>query len=143
MIGLDTSFLVRVAIADAADHDAARRLFIREVRNLGNKLVVVPLVLSEFVHVVTDVRRFPHALSVESAIEQAKTWWHATDTHQLHTTQTAMALFFQWMLDHRLGRKRILDTMLAATFHTAGVRRIFTSNPVDFGVFGVFELLVP
>ena len=54
-----------------------------------------------------------------------------------------MSLFFDWMLRYQLGRKRILDTMLAATLHTAGVRRFFTSNPDDFRVFGVFELLVP
>ncbi|HMJ89218.1 MAG TPA: hypothetical protein VK530_05355 [Candidatus Acidoferrum sp.] len=43
----------------------------------------------------------------------------------------------------QLGRKRILDTQLAAILHTAGVHRLFTSNPRDFEVFGVFELLVP
>jgi hypothetical protein len=54
-----------------------------------------------------------------------------------------MRLYHEWMRTYQLGRKRILDTMLAANLHVAGVRRLFTSNPDDFRVFGTFELLVP
>src|SRR6266567_4270021 len=109
MIGLDTSFLIRVAIADAERHEAARQLFLTKVRTEKNKVALVPLVLSEFIHVVTDTRRFPHALSVESAVQEAKTWWLADDTVRLHTNDAAMALFFRWMMEFQLGRKRVLD----------------------------------
>lgn len=61
----------------------------------------------------------------------------------MQTTPQAMELYFEWMTRHQLGRKRILDTILAATLHVADVRRLFTLNPADFRVFGVFELLVP
>jgi len=43
---------------------------------------------------------------------------------------------------HQLGRKRILDTQLAATLWSAGIQRLVTSNPVDFRLLG-FEALVP
>jgi hypothetical protein len=49
----------------------------------------------------------------------------------------------RWMRQFNLGRKRILDTHLAAVLHTAGVRRLLTSNPADFAVFGVLETVVP
>jgi hypothetical protein len=42
------------------------------------------------------------------------------------------------MARHGLGRKRVLDTLLAASFHTAGVKSILTLNPADFDVFGQF-----
>jgi len=42
-----------------------------------------------------------------------------------------------------LGRKRILDTHLAAILHTRGVRRLLTSNPADFTVFRVLETVTP
>jgi len=32
---------------------------------------------------------------------------------------------------------------VAAVLHTAGVRRMMTSNPADFTVFGVFEIVSP
>ena len=52
-------------------------------------------------------------------------------------------LLVEWMGVHNLGRKRILDTYLAATYSSAGIRRIASSNGRDFSVFGVFEVLEP
>lgn len=42
-----------------------------------------------------------------------------------------------------LGRKRILDTALAATLELAGVRRLATFNRKDFEVFPFLELVSP
>jgi predicted nucleic acid-binding protein len=53
----------------------------------------------------------------------------------------AVSDFFVWLTRHQLGRKRLLDTMLAATFHSAGVRRIVTNNAGDFQVLGIFEIV--
>jgi predicted nucleic acid-binding protein len=39
----------------------------------------------------------------------------------------------------RLGRKRILDSYLAATYNERGINRLATANTMDFAVFGVFE----
>jgi hypothetical protein len=47
------------------------------------------------------------------------------------------------MRQFNLGRKRILDTHLAAILHTNGVRRLLTSNPADFKIFGVLEIVTP
>jgi phage-related baseplate assembly protein len=47
------------------------------------------------------------------------------------------------MRQFRLGRKRILDTQVAAVLHTNGVRRLLTSNPGDFAVFNVLETIAP
>jgi hypothetical protein len=47
------------------------------------------------------------------------------------------------MRQYNLGRKCILDTQLAAILHTSGVRRLLTSNPSDFKVFGVLETVTP
>jgi len=47
------------------------------------------------------------------------------------------------MSKYGLGRKRIIDTHLAASLYSAGVRRIMTSNAGDFSTFGAFELLTP
>jgi hypothetical protein len=47
------------------------------------------------------------------------------------------------MKQFNLGRKRILDTHLAAILYTNGVSRLLTSNPSDFAVFGVLETVTP
>jgi hypothetical protein len=51
--------------------------------------------------------------------------------------------FLDW-LDHlQLGRKRLLDTLLAATYRQCGIRSLLTTNPDDFGVFDCFDLITP
>ena len=61
----------------------------------------------------------------------------------LGPTPESLRQTFRWMRQFSLGRKRILDTHLAAVLHTAGARRLLTSNPGDFTVFGVLEMVVP
>ena len=41
------------------------------------------------------------------------------------------------------GRKRLLDTQLAATYFCQDVRSIVSSNIRDFEIFGCFDVIVP
>ena len=52
-------------------------------------------------------------------------------------------LFLSWIAEHKLGRKRLLDTLLAATYFSNGVRSIVSSSARDYGIFGCFEVVVP
>ena len=61
----------------------------------------------------------------------------------LEPGDASLKLTLRWMREHRLGRRRILDTHLAAVLYTQGVQRLLTSNPSDFAVFGVIETVVP
>lgn len=54
----------------------------------------------------------------------------------LHPTPASMDQTPRWMRQFCLGRKRILDTQLAAVLHGNGAYRLFTTNPKDFAVFG-------
>jgi predicted nucleic acid-binding protein len=47
--------------------------------------------------------------------------------------------FLEAMAKHQLGRKRVLDTMLAATYRSAGITSLLTLNGDDFTVFGEFS----
>jgi hypothetical protein len=44
-----------------------------------------------------------------------------------------------WLEQYQLGRKRLLDTQIAATWWSVGIREIFTLNPADFRVFDTFQ----
>ena len=61
---------------------------------------------------------------------------------QLEPTPESLRQMLRWMRQFNLGRKRILDTHLAAVLYTVGVRRLLTS-PADFTVFGVLETITP
>ena len=140
MIGLDTTFLVQVEIQETAGHQAALAVLRREIVGRDRKAALAPQVLSEFVHVATDRRRFERPLSMAQALAKAGFWWNATEVERIIPDDQVVSQFLAWMQEHRLGRKRLLDTMLAATYYRSGVTRIVTSNARDYRVFGVFEL---
>ena len=140
MIGLDTTFLVQVAIREADGHEAALALLRREIVGRDRRAALAPQVLSEFVHVATDPRRFERPLSIAQALAKAGFWWNAAEVERVTPDDQVVSQFLAWMQEHDLGRKRLLDTMLAATYYRSGVTRIVTSNARDYRVFGVFEL---
>lgn len=142
MIGADTTFLVQLELREVPEHAAAHALLQREVLLPGVPLGLAPQVLAEFIHVVTDPRRFQAPLSMEVALAKARFWWQAAEVRPLLPTVEATALALDWLERHRLGRKRILDTQLAALLWCHGVRSVITTNAADFRQFG-FTVIAP
>jgi predicted nucleic acid-binding protein len=136
--GLATSFLVAVEVASHADHASARSRFQKLLR-AHDTFAVAPQILAEFVHVVTDPRRFASPLTMEQAVKRAEIWWNASEVVHVLPTAESTLLLLGWLEDHRLGRKRLLDTMLASTLQAGGVTSILTLNRDDFAVFGGFS----
>ena len=62
---------------------------------------------------------------------------------QIPPDDVATRQFLAWLKQFSLGRKRILDTLLAATYDAADVHSVLTTNPADFTVFGVFTCITP
>ena len=75
--GADTSFLVAVEIVEHLHHADASRL-LGELLARGDRVAITPQVLAEFVHVVTDARRFQQPFSMETALDKSERWWTAT-----------------------------------------------------------------
>ena len=140
MIGVDTTFLVQLELVELPAHQAAHEILQREILQPQVPLALAPQVLAEFIHIVTDPRRFQKPLTADEAVAKARFWWNAAEVQQVFPSDESTVLFLDWMRLHQLGRKRILDTQLAAILWTAGVRRLLTSNPADFQIFG-FQLL--
>lgn len=141
-IGIDTSFLVAVESTAHEQGFAARELLDRFGLD-GELLALNPDVLSEFVHVMCDSKRLDDPLEMAEALRRAQFCWSAKDVVRNFLTVESTNLFFDWMVRFRLGRKRVRDTMLAASYFTAGVTRIVTLNAKDFRVFGCFEIIEP
>lgn len=140
MIGVDTSFLVGLSIREHPAHRRCLRLFEREIRERAGAMAVAGQVLAEYCHVITDPRRFERPLEMSDALDLCEVWWDAEECHPVTVDAQVGALFLTWMLEHRLGRKRLLDTLLAATYHRAGVERVATTDWRDFQRFGVFQV---
>jgi predicted nucleic acid-binding protein len=140
--GLDTGFLVAGEVSRHVEHQAARHT-LSHVLARGDSLALAPQVLAEFIHVVTDARRFPHPMTVEEAIRLSENWWTARDVIRVFPGEIVTWRFLQWLREYSLGRKRLLDTLLAASYFEAGVRSILTTNPSDYVVFGEFRCFSP
>jgi predicted nucleic acid-binding protein len=138
ILGVDTDVLVCWAMAGSPRHEAVRQLLEREVREKGRLLGVTPQVLHEFLHVVTDPRRFENPLLMPMALRVARSLWSSEEVVQILPTAEVLPRTLELMQSLRLGRKRILDTAFAATLEQASVRRLATLN---LGAFGIFPFL--
>ncbi|TVR57317.1 MAG: PIN domain-containing protein [Spirochaetaceae bacterium] len=132
MIGIDTSFLVAFELKDHPSHDSARWV---ASENVDEGFALTSQVLAEFVHVVTDARRFDRPLTMSDALARATTWWNGRELTQVQPSAAAVSLFLTWMHVYGLGRKRLLDTMLAATYKANGISLVISSNWRDFALF--------
>jgi predicted nucleic acid-binding protein len=140
--GLDTGFLVAAELVEHADQFWARQKLVG-VLGSGDRLAIAPQVIAEFIHVVTDSRRFAQPLNFKTACDLAEQWWTAADVDRVFPNENAVRQFLKWIQQHQLGRKRLLDTLLAATYKEVGVQSLLTTNPGDFVVFGVFSVISP
>ena len=138
--GFDTSLLVAHEVVCHDGHTGARQR-VRELRAAGEGFAIAAQVVTEFVHVVTDARRFTAPLTMEQALERAQAWWDSPDVERVEPDDGAVRWFLEAMAKHQLGRKRVLDTMLAATDRSAGITSLLTLNAADFEVFGEFACL--
>ena len=135
--GLDTSFLVAAEVSSHEEHPVCRAQLVKLLK-ARDELALAPQVLAEFIHVVTDPKRFSSPLTLAQAIERAEMWWNATEVLHVFPTAESTLLFLGWLEEHKLGRKRLLDTMLASTLQAGGVTSVLTLNRGDFAIFGAF-----
>jgi predicted nucleic acid-binding protein len=140
LIGIDANVLIAFELSAHEKHQAARATVGRLLEGSG-RIAIAGQVLSEFIHVVTDARRFAAPVSMAEALAAAGDWVTDANTALVNPDTQAMLPCFQWMAIHQLGRKRILDTLLAATYHSAGVTELLTLNEADFTVFNVFRFI--
>lgn len=139
MIGLDTSFLVAHAVAEHPQHQEVHQ-WLDEAIAKDETFAITSGILAEFIHIVTDGRRFQTPLAISEALERARFWSEAREVILVSPDDVANALWLKWLAEFHLGRKRLLDTLIAVTWHVAGVCEICTLNPRDFKVFEVFQI---
>lgn len=140
--GLDTGFLVAAEVTEHLEHSAARQT-LSQLVTTGDRIAIAPQVIAEFIHVVTDPRRFTRPLSMYESRQIAEQWWTAGEVDHVFPNTVAMHQFLAWLQQFSLGRKRLLDTLLAATYYKAGIRSLLTTNTAEFAVFSVFDCIAP
>jgi predicted nucleic acid-binding protein len=140
LIGIDSDLLIAFEVSSDPRHATARAV-IAQLAGNGEVFAITPHVIAEFVHVATDPKRFSQCLSVAAALQKMDDWQSAAEVKMVYPDEAAVRLFLQWMSAYQLGRKRVLDTLLAATFVGAGLTTIATFNQADFAVFKLFQFV--
>jgi len=110
--GIDADFLVALEIHEHPFHVQADHL-LQDLLSGGHDFAVAPQTLAEFIHIVTDPKRMPHPLTMAEAISRAEHWWQAAEVQRVFPDGECVTDFLSWLARHRLGRKRLLDTLLA------------------------------
>jgi len=142
-IGIDTTFLVQHDVKGTPFHEWARRYLAVSIFEKGHTPGISPQVLSEYLHVVTDPQRFEHPLGMTDALARAAAWWSLPGMHGVFPSQRTTVLFLEWMGAHDLGRKRVLDTLLAATYAGNGYHCVLTTDRKGFALFDGITVLAP
>jgi predicted nucleic acid-binding protein len=143
ILGVDTDVLVAWVMTGTPLHSAIRRLFEAEIRERGGQLALTPQVVQEFLHVSTDPRRFERPLSMAEALRVCRSLTEAKEILWVLPTRDVLPRTLDLLETFKLGRKRILDTALAATLECAGVHRLATLNTRDYELFSFLELVGP
>ena len=142
IVAVDTDVLVGWAMAGSTNHRALRTFVERHVHRQG-RVGLVPQVVFEFLHVVTDPKRFANPLSMPNATALIRDLWQAAEVVQIVPTPAVVVRTFELVDELKLGRKRLLDTALAATLEAASVTKLVTLNGRDFAVFPFLETVSP
>ena len=141
--GLDSNVLIYAHLPGMEAHDAVRSYLLRQLQDLEVQLIITPAILHEFVHIVTDARRFDPPVAMSEALALARLYLGRANILCLATDEQAASLAFDLMERNNLGRKRLADTLFAATLLASGVRELITCNPGDYSVFPELRLFDP
>lgn len=140
---IDTNVLVYAHISALADHGRVRAFLLKQLQERATTLVITPSILHEFVHVVTDAKRFDPPVAIAEAMAIAQLYLNRSNVECIASGEADLRMAFGLMSEHRLGRKRIADTLLAATLLGHGIEEIITCNPVDFKAFHPLRVIDP
>ena len=83
---------------------AQARATLKQFVDAAETLALAPQVLNEFVHAVTDGKRFENPLSMNDAVAVAEGWWNADLVWRVFPALESVRLGFQWMRQYDLGR---------------------------------------
>ena len=141
--GVDTNVLIYAQMPGLPDHVEVRSFLVDQLAHDGVTLVITPAILHEFVHVVTDSRRFDPPVSMSEALAVARVYLEHANVECISLDAQTTVRAFELIERHRLGRKRIADTLFAAALLGRGVQELITCNPDDFRIFEGLTLVDP
>lgn len=141
MTGIDACFLIDLYWEDSPRHADAVKTLRAFSHNPTDELLVYHNVFNEFVHTITDTRRFENALSMKDALDIVDLWCDMEQVRVVYPSDSSFKRAVTWHKLYGLGRKRLNDTAMAACYAVEGASSILTANPKVFEIFETFRLI--
>ena len=141
--GVDTNVLVYAHIPAFEEHRPVRRYLLDQLADERVTLVVTAGVLHEFVHVVTDGRRFDPPMTMGEALAVARLYLTHSNVECAATDEAAVARALELVERYGLGRKRLADALFAGTLLHHGVGEVVTCDPRGFANFEELRRIDP
>ena len=130
--GMDTGFLVAAEVAEHPEFAAARGT-LSGLLGKGDRLALAPQVLAEFMHIVTDPRRFKQPVEIGEARRIARKWWTATDVDHVFPDAVATTQFLDLpgsvATREKAVTRHVVGRNLSSCRHSFSCERIGTISP--------------
>ena len=139
---LDANVLAYAINADAPQHVAARTL-LEAARDPSTSLYVTSQILCEFYSIITNVRRFPKAVSAPEAVRILSAILALPGLQILPSPSKVVAGWIHLLERNAVEGAGIFDLQIIATMLANGIQRIYTFNPGDFQVFAKLTVVAP
>lgn len=140
MVGLDSCFLIDLYWEDSPRHAAVLKKF-NEIAASGQDVCVYYNCFNEFIHVITDKKRFENAFSMEEALSVVDEWRDLENVKILFPDEQSFGRTVAWLSVYKLGRNRLNDTNMAESYVHSGVSSVITANPKDFEIFSELKII--
>ena len=140
MTGIDSCFLIDLYWQDSPRNKNARALYSEIANDENIQIGIFHNCFNEFLHVITNPKRFENSFSIKEAIEVIDFWCDIDRVTVLYPDDTVFKRTLAWMNMYNLGRNRINDTQMAACYLSNNISSIITANPKDFEIFRCFEI---
>ncbi len=144
MISLDTTFLIDLYWTDSPRHNKAVSFYksLYEKKEFCEEEIIIYYnCFNEFIHVITDAKRFSNAFSMDTALEIVDTWCNLERISIVYPFEKSFSMAKAWLSIYKLGRNRLNDTNMAACYAQCGASKIVTANPADFKIFQVLDTI--
>lgn len=126
-------------LKDWIDKDYREEMF-DEWRMSENDLFIFYHVFLEYLHLITDPKRVKIPLTMKQALDRVDYWQSHSRIKVIYPDEKDFSLCDCRLKIYNLGRNRLIDTLVAASYYNNGITEIWTLNPKDFEIFEEFEV---
>jgi len=141
--GVDADFLIYAQVPSFEQHVQVRKFIVEQLKAENITLVLTANILHEFIHALTNGRRFSPPFSMAEAIDAARAYLNKSNIECISVDDDIMKRSLELLEKYQLGRQQVADTLLVASYLANQINEIITCSPLDYAVFKEIKVINP